>query len=244
MKEICFVLGCVVVTGCAAQTAAQPNDSLIDAGRRDVTSPDVTTRDATAQDVTAFDGKPPPADRTVVPESGTSDGPAGACRNDTAIVLNGSDTGMARCDGPIFHRVKAGVCPSIHRDSCHVEGGSGTCITDLDCPRGRVCRQGVTCNCTTADNGPRRCETDAECSAGDVCACLDNGGGYCAKAICTTDSDCPSGSLCVLSSSSTGSVLACQSKSDECTIYSDCPTDEWSCCWTTKRECIHGSCGP
>lgn len=163
------------------------------------------------------------------------------CETDTAVLVDGHETGMYSCDG-LLHRKFALECYSkIPRPEACVGGEFDSCKQDSDCidaPNGYcsiVSDFGANyCNCYYG------CTNDSQCPDGTFCQCGDPVG-TCVSSYCLSDKECGD-YLCAKSESPydppcNSTVFACQTAQDTCTTTADCP-DLSTCAFNgEKRDC-------
>jgi hypothetical protein len=119
---------------------------------------------------------------------------------------------------PSEHRASAMACPRTTTPPPQsVDGGSGACSSDAECPAGE--------HCAEHQCGWDGCLVDSDCDAGNVCVCNGSTGGglrspgnVCVPATCTVDADCGSGRYCAPSRGYCGTVegFYCTSPKDTC----------------------------
>jgi hypothetical protein len=153
------------------------------------------------------------------------------CTDPEEVVPGG---GLVKCDNGIVHRPSAGVCPTyVPSDETHDPStlpDQDECFTDAECTErplgfctpGYVRSPGVV----RANRCGYACTVDADCDEGLICVCNETGGTCSGPSNCLTDTDCDEGAFCApyAPQCDEPTEFACQTPTDECALYSDCPS--------------------
>jgi len=169
--------------------------------------------------------------------AGSGGAPAGPCKESMPIIVDGVDTGFAKCGDGTVHKPAPSSCSTVIKaPGCQGTETVLTCKSDAECtsaPLGKCVHfpseaaPEPSCNCVYP------CGNDAECGPGKACVCdgvtkTDGAWPACADGACATDQDCASGE-CGLSSFNNGCyteiALACRTAADACRVDADCPVN-------------------
>ncbi|WP_053335495.1 hypothetical protein [Plesiocystis pacifica] len=175
------------------------------------------------------------------------------CKNPTAILADGADTGYVRCEDGAINRATATACVNtVTAQACDGTQMRRDCDSHADCtdrPNGFCMadagQMGTYCGCVYP------CTDDSECAANEACLCPGVTEGFdidfarCAPVECKTNVGCATGE-CGMSfynnGCGTATTLQCRGEKDACRGDKDCGDEGGQCVaqsYTDEREPYH-----